>query len=190
MSTGGPDGWLGLPLPELRVDDGPVSLRPWRVADAAALAAGWDDPDVRRWLRPPGGGVPVAETWIAGVGERLAAGTAIDAAIVVDDAVVGEIGLHRFDRRRRAALVGYWVGAGHRGRRLASVALAATTRWWFDEVGGDSLLAECATDNAGSWRTAELAGFRLLDERDGRRVLAIGRAGLADPAGAARPERP
>jgi [ribosomal protein S5]-alanine N-acetyltransferase len=182
VSSAGPDEWLGLPLPELRIDQGPLSLRPWRPDDAHVLAAAWDDPLVRQWLEPPTGGASVAATWIAGAEHRLAGGTAIDAAIVVDGAVAGEIGLHRFDRRRRAALVGYWVGPGHRGRGLAATALAAATRWWFDTVDGMALVAECASANVASWRTAEVAGFTLLEERDGRRVLAIVRSGGGAPA--------
>lgn len=189
MSSTGPDEWLGLPLPELSLDDGSLTLRPWRTGDAHALAAAWEDPLVRRWLEPPAGGPPAAATWIAGADQRLAAGTAIDAAIVVDGAVAGEIGLHRFDRRRRAALVGYWVGPGHRGRGLAATALTAATRWWFRSIEGQALVAECASANVGSWRTAEIAGFTLLDEREGRRILAIRRSEGQAPSQAG-PERP
>lgn len=174
---GGPDDWLGLPLPELRTHDGPLSLRPWQADDAGALAAAWEDPLVRRWLQPPPGGVTAAADWIAGGGRRLSAGSAIDAAVVVDDAVAGEVGFHGFDRRRRAALVGYWIGSQHRGRGLGASALTAATRWWFDVVGGAALVAECASANTASWRTAEIAGFETLDERDGRRILAIGSGG-------------
>lgn len=178
MSPAGPDEWLGSPLPELGVVDGPITLRPWCTSDAHVLAAAWEDPLVRQWLEPPTGGASAAATWIAGADQRRAAGTAIDAAIVVDGAVAGEIGLHRFDRRRRAALVGYWVGPGHRGRGLAATALVAATRWWFETIDGQALVAECASANVASWRTAEAAGFSLLDERDGRRVLAIRRSGV------------
>jgi RimJ/RimL family protein N-acetyltransferase len=178
----GPGEWLALPLPELSIDEGLVSLRPWLTRDAAALAAAWADPLLRRWLDPPAGGTVAAATWIAGAESRLAAGTAIDAAIVVGDAVVGEVGLHRFDRRRRAAMVGYWIGPRHRGRGLAATALAATTRWWFDIVGGEALLAECAAANVASWRTAELVGFATLEEREGRRLLAIRRTDRPGPA--------
>lgn len=176
MSSAGPDQWLGLPLPELRVDEGPLSLRPWQPDDAYALAGAWGDPLVRQWLDPPTGGAAAASAWIAGSDERAAAGLAIDAAIVVDGVVAGEIGLHGFDRTRRAAMVGYWIGPGHRGRGLAAVALAAATRWWFAIIDGEALVAECASANVASWRTAERAGFVTLDERNGRRILAIGRA--------------
>jgi RimJ/RimL family protein N-acetyltransferase len=176
VSPAEPEEWLGLPLPELRIDDGPVSLRPWRPEDAYVLAAAWDDALVRQWLDPPTGGAPAAATWIAGAEPRLAAGMAIDAAIVLDGAVAGEVGLHRFDRFRRAALVGYWIGPGHRGMGLATTALVATTRWWFETLGGHALVAECASANVASWRTAELAGFTTVEESGGRRVLAIRRS--------------
>ncbi len=163
--------WPPLPLPELRVLGEALELRPWQAEDAAVLASAWVETEVARRLHPPSGGVEAARRWINGCADRLASGAAIDAAIVVDGAVVGEVGFSGLDRSRRAGLVGYWIGADHRGTGIASAALTVATDWWFATVRGEALIAQCAVDNIASWRTAESAGYSLLATRAGERLM-------------------
>ena len=59
-----------IPHPEPPPTDGVVVLRPWRAADARALAAAWADPEIQRWTAVPDArGVGDAARWIA-VGTR------------------------------------------------------------------------------------------------------------------------
>jgi RimJ/RimL family protein N-acetyltransferase len=58
---------------------GAVALRPWRPADAPALAAAWADPDIARWTAvPEDRSVEAAARWIAGWDERRRRGLALD----------------------------------------------------------------------------------------------------------------
>mgnify|MGYP001814238462 CR=1 FL=1 len=143
-----------------------LRLRPWRVPDAEALAAAWRDPELRRWLDPPETGVGAAREWIEGEATRRQAGLALDLVVDLDGAVIGEVGLWRFDTRRRACMVGYWVMAPHRGHGHATQALVAATAFFRDALDGAAMIAECHRHNLASCRTAEAAGFEPLAIRD------------------------
>ncbi len=168
-----PTAWpSGVPDPPGRIGDALI-LRWWRPDDAAALAEAWADPELRRWLDPPGGGLAAARRWVAGEPSRRAGFDALDLVAEADGAVAGEVGFRSFEPRRRAALVGYWVGPTHRGRGLGAAALAGATAWCLDALGADAVVAECDPANRASWRTAEAAGFELLSpDHQGRRVYA------------------
>ncbi len=150
-----------LPVPPLDLSER-FSLRPWRSADAAALAAAWSDPEVTRWLDPPGADVSAADAWIAGEADRRASGVALDLVIDIDGLAAGEVGFSSFDPQRRACLVGYWLAAEHRGHGLAAEALEAATAWFLSETECTAVLAECDPKNTDSHRVAERAGFELL----------------------------
>ena len=143
-----------------------LRLRPWRIPDAEALAVAWSDPELRRWLDPPGADVGAARDWIEGEATRREAGLALDLVVDLDGAVIGEVGLWRFDTRRRACMVGYWVMAPHRGQGHATNALVAATSFFRDALDGSALIAECHRHNLASCRTAEAAGFEFLAVRD------------------------
>jgi ribosomal-protein-alanine N-acetyltransferase len=164
--------WPTLPLPApegLACDE--FLLRTWRLGDARALAAAWDDDEIVRWLEPPSAALSVAANWIEGEEQRRKAGTALDLVIEVGGVVAGEVGFSSFDRQGRVALVGYWVAKTHRGDTLASRALAVAATWLAEASGVVGLLAECDPANDASWRTAETAGFRRLPRPgDGRHV--------------------
>lgn len=196
MSTAesGPPSWPALPLAvpsaaavDTTADDTGLGLRQWRTSDAAVLATAWADPELRRWLDPPQGDVEAARTWIEGEEARRRAGLALDLVIDRGGIVVGEVGLWRFDARRRACMVGYWVLAEHRGRGDAAKALAAATWFFRDVLDGEAMLAECHQENTASCRTAEAAGFEVVGQHDGRLVYAWRRAGnIRPPAGEGR----
>ena len=155
--------WPPRPLPTPPPDLDPrFVLRPPVAGDAPALAAAWGDAEIRRWLDPPDADVATATRWIEGEPERRVRGVALDLAIVVDGAVVGEVGFSSFDGSRRACLVGYWLAASMRGRGLAADAVRAAIGWLRSELGDVAVVAECDPDNTASHRVAERAGFDLL----------------------------
>ena len=161
-----------LPSPPAGLHDAFV-LRPPTRADAPALAAAWADPEIERWLDPPGADVASAQRWLAGEPARRGAAVALDLAIVVDRELVGEIGFSSFDEPRRACLVGYWLAPGERGRGIASTALAVAVAWLRSEIGALTVIAECDPANTSSHNVAERAGFDLLAaDHGGRRVYA------------------
>ena len=150
-----------LPEPPALGDDR-LRLRPWRVDDAEALVAAWHDPDIVAGSTPPDDRSPdAARRWIEGTGERWSAGIAADLVIADagDDRVVGEIGLSRFDVRRRAAMIGWWVAAEARGAGVAGTALGWVAGWALHPDRLAALVAEIGAGNVASQRVAARAGF-------------------------------
>ena len=86
---------------------------------------------------------------------------AVDRVIDVAGECVGEVGLSDIDQRRGAALIGWWVGAEHRGRGFAVAGVGAM----LDVAamfGVTTLVAQIGIDNTASVRVAERVGFMLL----------------------------
>jgi RimJ/RimL family protein N-acetyltransferase len=156
-----------LPGPSDLADD-VVRLRPWKLSDAPALAAAWQDVEIAARLPVPGDRDRTAATrWIEGWEPRRRAGSALDLVICEspDDDVCGEIGLSRIDMRTRAALIGWWLADGSRGRGLASRAVLVMAQWALGSGWLDALVAEIDADNERSLRLATRCGFvQVRDE--------------------------
>ena len=157
--------WPSRPLPYPRSGHHcGFGLRPWGTDDAFALAAAWADKTIARWLDPPAIDVDSARDWIAGVERRRCNARALELVVDVDGDAVGEVGFSSFDPQRRAALVGYWIAASHRGNGLAARAVARACTWALETLPARAILAECAATNVASHRTAINAGFELLHQ--------------------------
>ncbi|MFV2038705.1 MAG: GNAT family N-acetyltransferase [Acidimicrobiales bacterium] len=150
-------------------------LRPWHAADAPALAEAWGEQLIQRWLDPPPNTVARATAWIRDAESRRTRAVALDLVIEVGGAVAGEIGFSGFEGSRRAAMLGYWVAAEHRGAGLAARACAAAAPWFLQETDGSAVLAECDPANVASWRTAEHAGLAHIGDHAGNAVYALTR---------------
>lgn len=160
-----------LPLPDPPLSDGDLHLRPWSEADAPVLAAAWEDTEIARWTGvPERHDLAAAARWIRGERDRRARGLALDLVAVVDDAVVGEVGLASLDRPRRAGEMGWWVAPHRRGRGLATRAVALFAEWAVTELSIDQVVARCHVDNPASSGVARAAGFRLGGEVEPYRV--------------------
>lgn len=87
---------------------------------------------------------------------RLRADTSVLHLVIdVDGAVAGTIGSFRIDDRLE---VTYWVDRAHWGKGIASAAL----RILLAETAERPVYARAASDNAGSLRVLEKAGFRRV----------------------------
>lgn len=140
-----------------------MRLRSWRSQDAPALATAWNDPTIAAVSQPPDDcSLDAAARWIEGCAVREERLLAIDRVVSVDGACVGEVGLSSIDRGRKAAVIGWWIGIGHRGNGFATAAVRELIGVAFDEFDISTLVAEIGIDNAGSVRVAERAGFELL----------------------------
>lgn len=153
-------------MPELEIEG--ALLRPWRLADAAALVAAWHDDDVAAWNPVPASPtLATATTWISGVADRDDARRSldwvIDCSIDVDAAetnVVGEVGLSGFSDEYQGALIGYWLLPEGRGQGFATTAVSAVTRWAHEALSLDMIVARCHTSNMASQHVAARAGYR------------------------------
>jgi RimJ/RimL family protein N-acetyltransferase len=157
----------------MRIEAGPVSLRPLHEGDVPALVAGLRDPEIARWL--PNIPQPYSEhdarAFIAGAQHwRRTGGEASFAIADEDDTCIGVAGVRPSEQ---PPAVGYWVAAAQRGRGIASAATLALTGWAFRTFGCDRIGLHAETANAASCRVAEKCGFVPVEgetrtEPDGR----------------------
>jgi len=139
-----------------------VVLRPWRLADAAALVAGIDEAEVHRWLDglPDPYTVEDAHAFLSDARRSWAEATAAPLAITIGDEPAGGICLALDSRVPGVGELGYWVAAPARRRGVASAAAEAVVAWAFGPVGLHRVELHAAVDNLASRRVAERAGFQ------------------------------
>jgi RimJ/RimL family protein N-acetyltransferase len=134
-------------------------LRPFRVGDAAEVAAACDDPDILRFTFMQEGLTEAdAQKWIEQANERWPRGQPKFAiADVADDRMLGQVGM-AVNERHRSAEAYYWVSPRARRRRIASSALCLLTDWAFAE-GVERLFLLIHPENEPSNRLAQRLGF-------------------------------
>lgn len=156
-------------VPLREVGSGPVTVRCWQPADAAALhEAVLDSIDHLRpwmpWARSEPLGLDhrraLIDEWI----RRWDAGEEHGCAIVVDGELVGACGLH--PRIGPGGLeIGYWVRSGRTGAGVATEAVRALVRLAFSLDGIDHVEIHHDVANVASRRVPEKVGFTLAEER-------------------------
>jgi RimJ/RimL family protein N-acetyltransferase len=141
--------------------DGVITLRPSRLADADAITAACQDPEIRRWslVIPYPYRREDAVAYIESSAEQAALGRSTN-LVAVDGGgrVVGSFSA--FDGE-----IGYWVARAARGRGVATRGLILLRDWARAELGWtwQELLIHPA--NAASRVVAERAGFADTGER-------------------------
>lgn len=176
-----------LPLPDPPLEDAVtgILLRPWAPPDAEALAAAWADPQVAAHTAvPPAHDLPAAERWVAGEEQRRHRGLALDLVIAQGEGpaeVLGEVGLARLDRERRAE-IGFWLAPEARGRGVATTAVRLLTTWALAPEGTGlglrQVWARTAPDNRPAAAVLGRAGFHRTGEAGGTTVWTTGPAML------------
>ncbi|MEU6659307.1 GNAT family protein [Streptomyces sp. NPDC046821] len=91
-------------------------------------------------------------------GERRASWAVAEADT---DEVVGRAGLRALSLDEGQAAVAYWVLPAAQGKGVAPRAVAALTRWAFDEIGFHRLELQHSVGNLASCRVALRSGFAL-----------------------------
>jgi RimJ/RimL family protein N-acetyltransferase len=148
-------------LPDPPLGDGEILLRAWTLADIPALTVACQDPEIPRWTVVPS---PYEERhardFIAGCAEDREAGRELALAIVdQEDAVLGAIGVGRFDWDDAKAEIGYWIAREARRRAVGARATRLLSRWALTELGLERLELLANPENEASQRLAERAGF-------------------------------
>jgi RimJ/RimL family protein N-acetyltransferase len=135
-------------------------VREFRPGDEASLAQHANDRRVWRNLKdafPHPYTLDHARGWVA---YNLAESVPHHFAIVVEDQVVGGIGLDfRADIWRHSAELGYWLAPDYWGRGIMSSALRAVVDYAFETFAINRLWAGAFDWNPASLRVLEKAGF-------------------------------
>jgi RimJ/RimL family protein N-acetyltransferase len=158
-------GVLRFPDPPLA--DDAITLRPKALADADALVAACQDPEIPRWTRVPRPyGRAHAIEWIEGSGETLAKGTSIDwLAVDAGDTVLASVGLMEIDSERGYGEIGYWVAREARGRGVATRAVRLVRDWAHRVLGLAMVEIMVHEENHPSRAVARSAGFEEIPGR-------------------------
>jgi RimJ/RimL family protein N-acetyltransferase len=152
-------------LPTLR--DGDLLLRPKTPADAAALTAACQDPEIPRWTTVPSPYTRAdAERFIVASEADAKAGRsagllAVDAR---DDRLLGSFSVMELGRAPGYGEIGYWVAAEARGRGVATRAVRLLADWGRRDLCLTRIEILPHRDNAPSRRVAEKAGFHDTGE--------------------------
>jgi RimJ/RimL family protein N-acetyltransferase len=141
-------------------DDG-ITLRPWRLEDAAAVEVACRDPEIPRWI-----------PWVPSPYTREHAEAYVQACLEAGDErlplavadaetgeVLGSIDLQLNSHRYRGH-VGYWVAAPARGRGVCTRALRVLSSWALDELELQRMELITDPENLASQRVAEKVGYR------------------------------
>lgn len=143
-----------------------LTLRPFRLTDAAALTAAISDERVARQTLSVPHPYPAgaAETFIARCAEEWEAGKAVTWAITghAEGVVIGAIAVRMVPPHRRGE-VGYWLAVPEWGQGVMTEALAMVVAYGFDALGLHRLEARIFPENAASARVLTKCGF----EREG-----------------------
>ena len=119
-----------------------------------------------------GYGAADAAAWISHCAESWQARTEFQLGIFsTAGALLGGIGLNHVSRVHNLANIGYWVGAPHRGRGVASAAALHAARLGFDQLGFTRLEIIVLPHNLPSRRVAEKLGATRETEARNRLIF-------------------
>ena len=135
-------------------------LRPWRRADAPALLAACQDPEIARWVTIPQPYLRAdADAFIESALAMWRDGNGAPFAIVdaETDRLLGAI--TRFGPDGHQATIGLWLVPEARGRGIGTRSMRALAEWTFATTAVFRLDAFIMVGNDASGRMVERAGF-------------------------------
>ena len=142
--------------PCLTVDE--LVLRPWLPSDATALVEAYKDPAIQKWhVRSMS--EDEAKRWAMSWSERWTEETGAGWAIVVQDTLIGRVGLRTINLAEGVGEAAFWVLPAARGRGIAPRALDAVSAWMFAHVGLHRIELLHSTANRESCRVASKPGY-------------------------------
>lgn len=161
------------------LSDGVVTLRPFRLDDAAAVSAACQDPDIPRFTHVPENYTESdAREFIAGTMRHDREGWSFAIVAGGDERFLGAVGFRV--PHPGTGEVGYWLAPEARGRGAATRAVRLLCEWAFGELGLVRVQLLTHPENAPSQRLAERCGFRRegvlrawADMKEGRADLVM-----------------
>ncbi len=140
-----------------------ISLRPYRLDDAAALHEAaiesvWEVRPFMPWCRP-NLTLDEGRSWIEAQVSAFQARKAFEFVILGRGGrFLGGCGLNQIDEENQRANLGYWVRTSATGRGIATTAVRQLVQWAFDNTNLVRLEVVVSTENAASLRVAEKSG--------------------------------
>ncbi len=154
-------------LPDPPLSDGVVTLRGFDSGDVAAIVAVCQDPEIPRWtLVPSPYGADDARDYLRRTADGRMEGRCASFAIADAAApatLLGTDSLNVIDWGRRAADVGYLLGAPARGNGYATRAVGLLAGWAFGTLGLERLELRAQKENTASRAVARRAGSAPVD---------------------------
>ncbi len=136
-------------------------IRGWRKGDEISLQKNADNPNVSGFLMdrfPAPYTIEAAQLWVDRLIEQS---PLVNFAIVIDDEVVGGIGLElREDVYRKTALLGYWLSEELWGKGIITEAVNLITAYAFANLDIIRIQAGVLSKNPASMRVLEKAGYQ------------------------------
>ncbi len=83
------------------------------------------------------------------------------AAVVLDEKIVGTIGIHHLDSTNKSAQIGYWLDRQAQGKGLATKCCRVLIDYAFDDLNLNRIQINCNIENVKSRRIPERLGFKL-----------------------------
>jgi RimJ/RimL family protein N-acetyltransferase len=135
-------------------------LRGWKKGDEISLQRNADNPNVARFLTDRFPSPYTKASAIYWVDSQLYQNPLTNFAIVIDNEVVGGIGLEfREDIYRKTALLGYWLSEYLWGRGIMPEAVRLITDYAFKDLDILRIQAGVLSKNPSSIRVLEKAGY-------------------------------
>jgi ribosomal-protein-alanine N-acetyltransferase len=176
LSFAQPAAPLSMSLPPLVLETARLRLRPYEATDAADFFALLDKSRERLQASFPDRirSVPTLEAapaQLAAFADDWQTGRFYVFGIwhLVSQAYLGDICL--MPQRAGQAEIGYYLAPEAEGQGYAREALAAITKFGFEQVRAERLLIRCFADNIRGQQVAQAQGFQLQDQTPASDVL-------------------
>lgn len=157
-------------LPQVELTGAGLLLRPFPAHGTPArledLRIGLSDPEQARWnprafLKPPTD--EEINGWLGRLADGWASGSIASWSVLDPESgqLLGQVAIREIVPLVGTGRVGYWTMPAARGRGVASGALAAASRWAFEQAGLHRVELAHAVDHHASCRIAERSGYQL-----------------------------
>lgn len=141
-----------------------VSIRPLAEDDGEAVERYASDPKVAETTTvphpyPKGGGENFVRACLDATKQRAS----FSFAIVLNEELIGVIGINRVDFETSLAHIDYGIGSAHWGKGIMTNAVALTLAHAFEELELEMVRSSCLERNVGSRRVLEKNGFEFVE---------------------------
>jgi ribosomal-protein-serine acetyltransferase len=106
-------------------------------------------PYLRQWLPWVDYSISVEDTkkYIQSSLMRYSNGNGFDLLILLNNEIVGVIGLREIDHFNKTTSIGYWLGKDFQGKGLMTKSCRALTNYCFESLNLNRVVVNCATEN-------------------------------------------